>query len=602
MKRISATVLVSCILTASLSVSDPRSATGADAKFDVNDISFLWPAPKSAADVQKLINITETGSDGAAFLPTPLLQQVLSTATTLKVQVPNGPERVITLGTGFDQPANWKIVSIRVDPAAPGTNPEIQKKSPVGVQPQVRLIVQPVTVAGGSVKINDFTAHLVFSFDNSPDGSKQNASFAPVVSDLAAIKADLKAKGTDTSGALGVHPGFTTPDLTDKLRAFLKKHLKQSRLGAVAFMGTVESSEPWIFFAMAKGQNGQFAVAKGPQMFSRRDSAPVFPIPQNNTFGAEGLSTSPLFGPAVNLDALLFPNSADPRLKPLQLRDIPDAIANPDVCFFFNTDCVSCHSESTRRGLLKLAVGSGRLHYERPAGISGPNDALVPNDIWNVRNFGWFPFKEPMETVTLRTANEAAASVDFVNRIYLTPSASPATSAGPVASSSPTVAGRKVVQVSQALTLVMKIKSADDAQQLRAFLTQSQNMPPEKNPISVALTNLGLVHDARFVFIGADQLAVITTYDGDFDTYIHAFADEIGPIFDELLKHMEGAPKLPVCENTDEFLKYIKQHDLQAFGGLYSAYPTLSVQDIQILQQKALESSPAAKPTTGVVP
>lgn len=596
MKRIPVVFVAACVLATSLGLFELRSAQGADAKFDVNDISFLWPAPTAAADVQKLIAATETGDDGAALWPGNLFQQVLSTAKSLKVQDPAGASRVITLAPGLDQAVNWKIVAIRVDPAAPGTSPDIQRKSPIGVQPQIRLIVQPVVVSGNSVEIHDFTAHLVFGFENLTDPSAKSAAFVPVVDDLKALKESLRAKGIETNGPLGVHPGFKAPELTASLRTLLKKHLKQSRLGAVAFMGIVDSAEPWIFFAMGRRPSGEF-VASAPNMLSKRNSAPVLPVPQNKTFGTEGLSTSLLFGPAVKLDALLFPNTSNPALKALQFRDIPDCIADPDVCFFFNTDCISCHSESTRRAQFNLPAGSGRLHYVRPAGISGPNAALLPTDDWNVRNFGWVPFTNPVETVTMRTANEAAAAADFINRVYLGASSSSGETS-PVL----TVRGRKVTGVANALTLVMKIKSPNDAQQLRAFLQQSQSQPAGKNPISVALTNLGLVHDARFVFLGEDQLAVITTYDGDFDTYIHAFVDEIGLVFDELLKHMADAPPLPVRDNAKAFLEYVKKRDLPAFGGLYSAYPTLSVQDILLLQKKAQEPAPAASPTPGGSP
>lgn len=596
MKRIPAALAALCLLAASSGMFNPQAARAGDSRFDVNDISFLWPAPTDAADVQKLIAITETGADGAALWPASLFEKVLSTAKSSKVSDLGRTDRVITLPPGLDQPANWKIVGIRIDPAAPGTSPGIQRSSPVGVQPQIRLVVQPVTVSGTNVEIHDFTAHLVFGFDNLTEPAAKSASFAPLVEDLKTLKNGLLTKGIETNGPLGVHPGFRSLDLAVGLRALLKKHLNQARLGAVAFMGLVDSAEPWIFFAMGKRPNGEF-VASPPQMLSKRNSAPVLPLPKNPTFGAEGLSTSMLFGPAVNLDALLFPNTANPTLKSLQFRDIPDCIADPDVCFFFNTDCISCHTESTRRAQFSLQAGSGRLHYARPAGISGPNPALLPTDDWNVRNFGWVPFTNPVETVTMRTANEAAASADFINRVYLglAPASGPA---APVL----TVRGRKVTAVSNALTLVMKIKSPADAQQLRTFLQESQSQPADKNPIAVALTSLGLVHDARFVFFGDEQLAVITTYDGEFDTYIHAFVDAIGPVFDELLKHVTDAPPLPVRDNATAFLQYVKKRDLKAFGGLYSAYPTLTVQDIQLFQEKAAHSAPAPSLTTGGSP
>ena len=55
-----------------------------------------------------------------------------------------------------------------------------------------------------------------------------------------------------------------------------------------------------------------------------------------------------------------------------------------------------------------------------PAGISGVEPSALPQTKWNVRNFGWFPRQGTVAaTATMRTANEAAETADFVNREYL---------------------------------------------------------------------------------------------------------------------------------------------------------------------------------------
>lgn len=132
------------------------------------------------------------------------------------------------------------------------------------------------------------------------------------------------------------------------------------------------------------------------------------------------------------------------------------------------------------------------------------------------------------------------------------------------------------------LTLVMKIQSPEDYQQLNEMLLQLYSQPATANPITVALDKIATVHFARFVFLENNtKLAVITTYDHDFETYITDFVDEIGHVFDMLLSHMEGAPPLPVRDHRQEFLEYVREHDMPAIQPFYSAYPTLSVLDIQ---------------------
>jgi mono/diheme cytochrome c family protein len=87
-------------------------------------------------------------------------------------------------------------------------------------------------------------------------------------------------------------------------------------------------------------------------------------------------------------------------------KQILDTIADPTKSHFFNTDCVSCHTE-TRLTMENLKVTT----------IPGIDTAALPGGTWDVRNFGWGNAgKAGMQpTVTRRTANETAAVVTFIN-------------------------------------------------------------------------------------------------------------------------------------------------------------------------------------------
>jgi hypothetical protein len=275
-----------------------------------------------------------------------------------------------------------------------------------------------------------------------------------------------------------------------------------------------------------------------------------------------GVSTSLLFGAGVDKrrDTVIFPD-----IKDLRFKDIPDLVANPLRSNFFNTDCASCHSESTRRSILKLENNISNYKYTPPDGVSGLDPSAIPKDQWNVRNFGWGVNIDTtvVATVSVRTANETTESADFINKNYINqPKAKP---------------------VSNPLTLVMTIKGNNELQELKKLLSDTNSDP--KNPITAALDKLGTVHFARFVFLDDRHLMVITTYDNDFDTYIDAFVNEIGIIFDELLKRMDGAPPLPVSDHRKEFLKYVKDNDKPS-ASFYSAYPDLKTLDIKTLQKK----------------
>ena len=135
-------------------------------------------------------------------------------------------------------------------------------------------------------------------------------------------------------------------------------------------------------------------------------------------------------------------------------------------------------------------------------------------------------------------------------------------------------------QVQNPLTLVMTAKSEEDYAALQQLVKGIYALPPEENPIHVAMDNLANVHFARWVFLDHNQLAVITTYDGDFDDYINDFINEIGEVFDKVFVHIADSPPLSVRAHRDEFLAYARAHDLGCVGQLYSAYPNRTVLDI----------------------
>jgi hypothetical protein len=146
--------------------------------------------------------------------------------------------------------------------------------------------------------------------------------------------------------------------------------------------------------------------------------------------------------------------------------------------------------------------------------------------------------------------------------------------------------GAGTYQVQRALTLVMPIK--DGAEEGLLALLEGLGQAPA-NPVHAALDKLQTVHFARFVLLENNtRLAVITTYDGDFSRYIMDFVDWLGPVFDQLLSFVDDwPPEHSVQTYRDEFLDYVRAHDLTCIGSLYSAYPELPVNDIVPLRPGA---------------
>jgi hypothetical protein len=431
-----AVVLILSTTCGCLSQLPAPVADGKDIRFDVNDVSFLWPAPKTTQDVSTLISVDEKLDDGmSSILSQKAFEGLLSTARTVSVADSAGRENTMKFQDEFTTRSAWKIAGLRVDPSAPGASPDLIKS--FGSLPQLRLIVQPVTVKDKTVQVHDVTMHLVFNYakevkitDAGPIAIPDKEKFAAIVQDLASLKAVLKKAGVATEGKLTVHPGFNNDkakDFADQVKLFLKKHLSEDRLGAMAFMG-IDPPEPWFFVALQRQKDSTFAILKNAsiggnsaQMLMLRGGTPVMPRPTTtNVDSKKGVSTSFLYPDAIGtarLEKAVFDDTPE-----LKHKDIPDLIANPQRAHFFNTDCVSCHSESSRRTILKIATGVSKFGYKRPDGISGVDENVLPKSIWNVRNFGWFPGSPTaIETAALRTANEAADSAEFINKTYLNP-------------------------------------------------------------------------------------------------------------------------------------------------------------------------------------
>jgi hypothetical protein len=562
-----------------------HNAIGESIALDVQDISFLWPVPETKADVDSLIGATDDMGNGETLFPAAIMTTLLTTAETMGGSIPSGKQFMIQFTPAeLREPSSWKVAGIRVDGSAPGSHQS--SIANFGSRPQIRLILQPITVRDNKAEVHDFAAHLVYDFilpdpNGSQRGVPDRAKFKAIVRELAGIKAELQAAGVSTAGPLGVHPGFRHDRraLTERLRTLLRNHLPGGTVNTVAFMG-VERPEPWMFFLMAKNAGGSFEAVpvrsigqSKLQLLSFLGGTAIVPAPTTSTFGSQGVSTTSLFDAGQDLGQPVFPTATDARIQSIRFQDIPAIIANPEISNVINTDCVSCHTETTRRAIRGI-VSTSAFEYQLPERISGVDTAVLPTLIWNVRNFGWF---KNAATVVRRTANEAAESVDYINKEYVMTDTTGPNPGEPLASTG----------VANPLTLVMRIKSPQDAVKLKTLVLGMQALPPDQNPITKALDEIGTVHFARFVFLDENTLAVITTYDGEFDDYIFRFVDKIGHIFDLLLAHVDQAPPTPVKDHPQEFLAYIKAHDLKSAGPLYSAYPALTTQRILELQRKA---------------
>ncbi|MEO1459414.1 MAG: di-heme-cytochrome C peroxidase, partial [Pseudomonadota bacterium] len=316
-----------------------------------------------------------------------------------------------------------------------------------------RFIIQkPVRAEGDRLRVRDEALHMVYGFGQpvahacpfrvEPD----MAAFEPAVEALRVLKRDLAALGVDTDGApLGVHPAFDRSEsakaLVARLTDFVGTHLTEARLSALSIAGIpAGEAEPWIFFAMQRDRaTGGWTPVPSPaiaqpdmtnaprfaQMLSfaeqRRAGAVVPPGRNRNRLPVDCLANFLLPGDAQPVaedgvsTSTIF--AAGPN-TPEAAAEIGAVIADAGAAHFFNTDCVSCHTETRREIDAAAADGPAKAeaialaeHIDPDAMPRGPADSNRRFDRWNVRAFGWYPGFAPEgrrahATVVRRTARE----------------------------------------------------------------------------------------------------------------------------------------------------------------------------------------------------
>ena len=131
-----------------------------------------------------------------------------------------------------------------------------------------------------------------------------------------------------------------------------------------------------------------------------------------------------------------------------------------------------------------------------------------------------------------------------------------------------------------ALTLVLPVKSPTHFAALSRLLTQ---FVPQLNS---ALDTIGTVYFLRFVPWGTQAMVLVAEHDSSPKQLAHDLSEHLGPMFDEILENVIDGPPTPVQDHTRAFTDWIIAHNLETWG-LYSAYPTLSLQNIRVLASRS---------------
>jgi hypothetical protein len=124
------------------------------------------------------------------------------------------------------------------------------------------------------------------------------------------------------------------------------------------------------------------------------------------------------------------------------------------------------------------------------------------------------------------------------------------------------------------LTLALPMRSPADGQALSA------KVPGVMPAFSKAADAAGTLHYCRLIAVDATNFYFIAEYDGELEAVLRAMASQLGPVMDEIFRHVDAPPPMPVSRNVDAFVEWAVNHQISPFMA-YESYPGVSVQEIR---------------------
>lgn len=378
-------ILVLILLTLSFSVQS-------HARWDLNDVSYLLPLPKSFQE-DRLLRMGSTAKGG--YLLHPDFAKRLPALT-----LPMRPEELLK---------SLRVIAVRIDPCFPLPTPQSCER-------QVRLIWQPLEL---DRKQNIVTADAALhSFHRLSD-----AEFLALIKDISEWKS--KHNFSTSKQALQVHPawaknGTNSPALYE-FQNIILKHIGMSNFRRLTAMVLRGAGNMWAFISF-EIRNGELAPQAIPRLNGKMSQTFInLAVPPDHF---EGGGMSPKAQGEDTLDHLLQVPSNPDTENDLQILQNFKALYRMENPKFFNPenmDCVSCHITQpikhayfNRRPDLKLDTAWTHLQYQNSR-YNLKNISPHLNDTQIIRAFGYFG-KDV--AISQRVINESADVADWLNSAF----------------------------------------------------------------------------------------------------------------------------------------------------------------------------------------
>ncbi len=426
-----------------------QSNTAGGSALDVNDVSFLFPLPKTSEEMGGLLKVSQAGVDGKSLLPEEIFNQVKSKSTKLGLKFDSFRTQGGQIPIVAADYKAWRVIGFRFDPCANSTNHATMSNSAdlANCIFEMRLIAQPLQAAPSTTFIEqegrrrrtqgpdtfateDFSMHLIYAIPK----DKQGETLAALAQDLRNIKSTASVS---TSGLpLGIHPVMAQEGLgasgiyAKKIRIMILKYMGGTKLTSVAVSGLKGEDKSWGFMAFPVNTNNQ-VVSEAitiPEILESATSGKLvtslngcctlsphlsLPKPSMDDFLMLFRSTSDFINPD-EFEGFGKENETDLRTGVT----LASQLENPQERSQFQNNCNSCHLATPFRIKTGLALATDASTFNRfkaPKGTTASVDGQSVNShFWNIRNFG---YNSHQAGVSQRTANESAAVADLVSRI-----------------------------------------------------------------------------------------------------------------------------------------------------------------------------------------
>ena len=439
--KCSMTVL--CCFAAAITAG-PAAIAAANQGVDVNDVSILFPEPRSEQELGKMLRADTLLGNGQAILPAIILEDLLKSVVLGQSELaPNVglldekgrvKEQIALPGSGLRgqvvagpqvqlaDRSRWAVVSVRFDYGFPGDFvPESERTV------QLRLVLQPIPDINSFGFAADASLHLLFDFAKGDSPAEYANAKNLIAKSILSIKEEAARSGLSTTGkGLDIHPVVKAQGLNGPFNAFVNQALLQllekGKLTSIATMIADNGVIPWFFFS-GRVSNGRYQplaqtfnetnslfesfLEAVPAEKSSGAASPEFTDlrPQTNDFlGIGARLDSPVSAKGVQTMGLI----QDPHFGGQQ-PNRPNALNH--------LSCSTCHTATARQ----LTVSENKVVVPQLKDTTPDNkptnfiaQGSAQDQAWNVRNFGYF-LRQP--SIALRTLNESVLVAAETNRI-----------------------------------------------------------------------------------------------------------------------------------------------------------------------------------------